>query len=100
MIIPDKDYERMIVSNKRQRGSFLLVTPMLAECHLFCESERHRAGARFVKLPHGKASLNPQEQKARVTMLFDLRETDLSASKQVKVEADVASKFLEDNGAK
>ena len=48
----------------------------------------------------GDASLNPQEQKARVTMLFDLRETDLSASKQVKVEADVASKFLEDNGAK
>ena len=100
MIIPDKDYERMIVSNKRLRGSFLLVTPMMAECHLFCESERNRAGARFIKLPHGKASLNPLEQKARVTMFFDLMEAGLSLSKQVKEEADVASRFLEDNGAK
>lgn len=96
LIIPDRDYERMVKSGCRMRGSVGLISLKEADMRLYHDKPRFRTGVKFVKLQHGRATMNAQEQTARVTMMFDLTENGLKPSKQVICEATVASEFFEE----
>ena len=97
MIIPDKDYERMVKSGRRMRGSLGLISPRVMDMRLYADGQRNRRELVWRKLNHGRVSVNPKAMTARVSMFFNLTETGLCPWKQVKLESEVASDFLYDN---
>ena len=97
MIIPDKDYERLVKSGRRLRGSLGLISPRVMDMRLYADEQRFKPWVQWKKLNHGRVSLNPKAMTARVSMFFNLTETGLCPWKQVKLESEVASEFLYDN---
>ena len=92
LIIPDKDYERLVKSGRRLRGSLGLISPRVMDMR-----QRNRRELVWRKLEHGRVSVNTMAMTARVSMFFNLTETGLCPWKQVKLESEVASEFLYDN---
>lgn len=97
MIIPDRDYERIVKSGKRMKGSIGLISPSVMDIRVYADEQHTKPELVWKKLQHGRVSVNPKKMTARVSMYFNLTETGLCPWLQVKRESDVASEFLYDN---
>lgn len=89
--ISDNLYARLVNGTCRVQGTLGLVSPMEGNFN-----EHHKSRARkedkFIKLPHGKASVG--EDVVKLSLVLDRKEAGLVASEAILCESRWASEFV------
>lgn len=94
MIIPDKDYARIMKSACRMRCSLGMISPTMVDARLYADRKRSNEGVEWKQLEHGRVSLNRLKKKVSLSMRMDLNESGLCVWKQMEKESYEACNFL------
>ena len=84
MIIPDKDYARIMKSACRMRCSLGMVSPTVVDARLYADRKRSNEGVEWKRL----------KKKVSLSMRMDLNESGLCVWKQMEKESYDACNFL------
>lgn len=89
--ISDNLYARLVNGTCRVQGTLGLVNPSEGNFNEHHKS-KGRKGDKFIKLPHGKASVG--EDVVKLSLVLDRKEAGLVASEAILCESRWASEFV------
>ena len=90
--ISDELYKTLMSSGKRKRGSIALVSPKEGNFNAFVTHDEQRKVKQFIKLPHGKASID--EEHVRLHLCINRQEYDVEPGNAIYNEGMQASDFV------
>ncbi|MCD7924106.1 hypothetical protein [Phocaeicola sp.] len=89
--ISDNAYRALVAGNCRIQGSIGLVSPTEGNFHEY-RRWMPAAGSKFIKLPHGRASVS--EKQVRLTLSIDPEEADIDPAEAIDAESRQAGDFV------
>ena len=92
LIIADSVYKKLVSGNSRIRGSIGLINPTEGNFNEH-RDPRPKPGTKFIKLPHGRVSVN--DEKVRMTLCVGLMEANIVPSQAIVDESCKASDFVD-----
>lgn len=91
--ISDELYKALVAGGKRKRGSIALVSPKEGNFNVFASSMQKPEERKFIKLPHGRASVGSKE--VRLHLCIDRKECDVMPASVIVSESAKASVFVD-----
>lgn len=94
--ISDGTYQRLLASGARVQGTIGLVNPSEGNFneHKRYDSSEENGGSKYIRLRHGRASVN--EDRVRLTLHICLDETGIVPSEAIEDESRQAGAFVDD----
>ena len=93
--ISDAVYASLLNGTKRIQGTLALVNPTEGNFNEHQRNWRPQPGTKYMKLPHGRVSVN--DESVRLTLRISADETNIVPSQIILDESEQASDFVDTN---